>query len=262
MWTLLIGLLFDGAAEAYFLSLGAFDPPFTTYMLAGGSFINDHVDLEYVNLYMVNATLAHEDAELPDRFTGLDWSGFAARGIAFAGGHKDPAGSPIPEQLSKNLLLWSSQDPLRKGLDAILAEQLVHAVSKQRVLELYLNVAQFGPHLYGVCDASWYYFDHAPDRLTKDESAQLMGVLPGPIHTHRAPGGGIDMNPNDPDGWYELKKIRGARDAVAYEIAQNGGDLELARRLGLTEPASQQPDGSGSCRTMPSDVADMIKNGE
>ncbi len=81
---------------------------------------------------------------------------------AYWAGMDDPYGSPIPEQLSKNLLLWPSQDPFRKTADAILAEQLVHAISKKRVLELYLNDAQFGPNVYGICDAAWYYFGEPP----------------------------------------------------------------------------------------------------
>ena len=65
--------------------------------------------------------------------------------LAWSHDLKDPYGSPIPEQLSKNLLLYPSQDPVRKTLDAVLAEELVHTISKQRVLELYLNEAGHPP---------------------------------------------------------------------------------------------------------------------
>ena len=148
----------------------------------GGEHLHDYVSIKYVSRYMIAATIAHEDAQLPTRFTGLDWDQWWSRVTAFLGNHKDPYGSPIPEQLSKNLLLWPGRDPVRKILDALFAEQLVHAVSKQRVLELYLNEAQFGPNIYGVCDATWYYFDEPPDYMSWTDAYELMGVLPSPIH--------------------------------------------------------------------------------
>ena len=74
----------------------------------------------------------------------------------------------------QNLLLWPSRNPIRKTLDAVLAEQLVHAVSRQRVLELYLNEAQFGPNIYGICDAAWYYFNDPPDYMSLKDAYELM----------------------------------------------------------------------------------------
>jgi monofunctional biosynthetic peptidoglycan transglycosylase len=254
-------LFLDLSAEAYFISLNWLNPPETAYMLeSNGKHLHDYVSLKYVSRYMIAATIAHEDAQLPTRFTGLDWDQWWSRVTAYLNHRKDPYGSPIPEQLAKNLLLWPSKNPLRKVLDAVLAEQLVHAIPKQRVLELYLNEAQFGPDIYGVCDATWYYFDEAPDYMSWHDAYELMGVLPSPIHAHRLPGGGIDMNPATPDGLIELGLIRGAEIYVPRDLAIDGG-LELVRQMGITGTAHSQPNGPGSCRTMPRDIRKLIAAG-
>jgi monofunctional glycosyltransferase len=261
-YVLVAVLCLDLAAECYFINLNWTNPPVTAYMLEGGrEHLHDYVSLRYVSRYMIAATLAHEDAQLPTRFTGVDWGQWVSRASAYMKGAKDPYGSPIPEQLSKNLLLWPSQNPLRKTIDAVLAEQLVHAISKQRVLELYLNDAQFGPHIYGICDAAWYYFDDPPDYMSWDDAYQLMGVLPSPIHAHRLPDGGIDMNPATPDGLVELGLIRGARIYVPQELAADGG-LKLVREMGITGQAHSEPNGPNSCRTMPQDIRGLIATGQ
>jgi monofunctional biosynthetic peptidoglycan transglycosylase len=149
------------------------------------------------------------------------------------------------------------EDPIRKTLDAVLAEQLVHAISKQRVLELYLNEAQFGPDIYGVCDATWYYFDEPPDDISLNESYELMGVLPDPIRAHRLPDGGIDMNPTTPDGRIELGLIRNAEFYVPRDLEMDGG-LSLLTEMGITGTAQSEPNGPDDCRTMPPDIRKLI----
>lgn len=257
-YLIVLCLFLDLTAEAYFISLNWVNPPVTAYMLeGGGKHLHDYVSLRYVSRYMIAATIAHEDAQLPTRFTGIDWDQWWSRVTAYLDNREDPYGSPIPEQLVKNLLLWPSKNPIRKALDAILAEQLVHAISKQRVLELYLNEAQFGPDIYGVCDATWYYFDEPPDYMSWNDSYELMGVLPSPIHAHRLPGGGIDMNPATHDGLVELGLIRGAQYYVPRDLEIDGG-LGLVQQMGVTGTAHTQPDGPDSCRTMPPDVRRLI----
>ena len=241
----------DFAAEAYFISLNWVNPPVTAYMLeGGGEHLHDYVSLKYVSPYMIVATIAHEDAQFPTQFTGVDWDQWWSRVTAYLNHSKDPYGSPIPEQLTKNLLLWPSKNPIRKTLDAILAEQLVHAISKQRVLELYLNEAQFGPDIYGVCDATWYYFDEPPDDISLNEAYELMGVLPSPIHAHRLPGGGIDMNPATPDGRIELSLIRG-RSSMCRKTSRLTAASNCSRRWGSPARRSVSRTGpatAGPCR--------------
>src|SRR5271169_6372062 len=74
----------DLAAEAYFISLNWVNPPVTAYMLeGGGEHLHDYVSLTYVSRYMIAATIAHEDAQLPTRFTGVDWDQWWDRVTAY-----------------------------------------------------------------------------------------------------------------------------------------------------------------------------------
>ena len=92
--------------------------------------------------------------------------------------------STITQQLAKNLWLSPSRNPLRKVKEAILTWQLERALGKRRILELYLNVVEFGPRIYGLGAASRRYFGKAPADLTEAEAAQLAASLPRPTAWH------------------------------------------------------------------------------
>jgi len=88
--------------------------------------------------------------------------------------------STITQQLAKNLWLSPSRSPLRKLEEAILTWQLERTLSKRRILELYLNVVEFGPGVYGAGAASQRYFGKAAADLDESEAAQLAATLPNP----------------------------------------------------------------------------------
>jgi monofunctional glycosyltransferase len=88
--------------------------------------------------------------------------------------------STITQQLAKNLWLSPSRNPMRKAREALLTWQLERALSKRRILELYLNVVEFGPGVYGVGAASRRYFGKAAADLDEREAAQLAAALPNP----------------------------------------------------------------------------------
>ncbi len=92
--------------------------------------------------------------------------------------------STITQQLAKNLWLSPSRNPLRKSKEAVLTWELERSLSKRRILELYLNVAEFGPGVYGVGAASQRYFGKAAADLDDHEAAQLAAVLPNPSSWH------------------------------------------------------------------------------
>jgi monofunctional biosynthetic peptidoglycan transglycosylase len=92
--------------------------------------------------------------------------------------------STITQQLAKNLWLSPSRSPLRKVREAILAWQLERTLSKRRILELYLNVAEFGPGLYGTEAAARRYFGKPAAELGPLEAAQLAASLPNPRSWH------------------------------------------------------------------------------
>src|SRR6266700_878086 len=89
--------------------------------------------------------------------------------------------STITQQLAKNLYLSSSRNPLRKVKEAVTALRLELALSKDRILELYLNVAEWGPGIWGVDAASRAYFGAPPSRLDEAQAAALAATLPHPL---------------------------------------------------------------------------------
>ena len=92
--------------------------------------------------------------------------------------------STITQQLAKNLWLTPSRNPLRKAREAILAWQIEQALSKRRILEIYLNVAEFGPGCYGVEAAARRYFGKAAADVGPAEAAQIAASLPNPRLWH------------------------------------------------------------------------------
>ena len=100
--------------------------------------------------------------------------------------------STITQQLAKNLWLSPSRNPFRKVKEALLTRQLESDLSKRRILELYLNVVEFGPGVYGAEAAARHYFGKAASDLTETEAAQLAAGLPRPSR----------WNPASESGYY------------------------------------------------------------
>ena len=92
--------------------------------------------------------------------------------------------STITQQLAKNLWLSPSRNPWRKVKEAILTWQVERALGKRRILELYLNVAEFGPGTYGAEAAARRYFNKPAAGLTVEEAAALAAALPNPTAWH------------------------------------------------------------------------------
>jgi monofunctional biosynthetic peptidoglycan transglycosylase len=104
--------------------------------------------------------------------------------------HEMPRGaSTITQQLAKNVWLSPSRNPIRKLKEAALTWQLERRLSKRRILELYLNVAEFGRGVYGAEAASRRYFGKPAATLTEDEAAQLAAALPSPRVWHPGASG-------------------------------------------------------------------------
>lgn len=103
----------------------------------------------------------------------------ALRGV-WSRRHKVRGASTITQQLAKNLYLSSSRNPLRKIKEALLAWRLEYWLGKDRILELYLNVVEFGPGVWGVEAAAKKYFGKSASRLSPEEAAALAGTLPFP----------------------------------------------------------------------------------
>ncbi len=98
-------------------------------------------------------------------------------------------GSTITMQLARNLFLWRGKSIVRKALEVYLTWRLEHTLPKKRILELYLNLAEWGPGVYGIGEASRQYYGKPPSALTLGESAMLAAILPSPLrwNPQRAP---------------------------------------------------------------------------
>jgi len=122
-----------------------------------------------------------DPAEIADALGVHGARGFwSAVGAAWRHRDRLRGASTITQQLAKNLYLSSSRNPIRKVKEAATALRLELALSKDRILELYLNVAEWGPGIWGIDAASRGYFGAPASRLTEEQAAELAATLPHP----------------------------------------------------------------------------------
>ncbi len=147
------------------------------------------VPLSRISPYAVKAVIIAED----DKFWSHEGFDFGAIQKAI---EKDlqkrrfkAGGSTISQQLVKNLYLTPAKNPVRKLKEAVLTWRLERNLSKRRIIELYLNVAEWGEGIFGIEAAARHYFGKGADALTAREAAALAVVLPGPLRFHPVEGG-------------------------------------------------------------------------
>ena len=239
------------------LSLRWIDPPTTAFMAANpDGAIQQSVPVEHVSRNLLAAVIAHEDQELPYRDGAFDWIDMFGRATTHLRGGEDPSGSTIPQQVAKNIFLTAEPSAWRKALEAGLSSELAMVVDDRRMLELYVNYAQFGPTIYGACAASWYYFDSPPSSLSVGEAVQLVGLLPSPGHVRRAPGGGLDFEVEDGLGWLSRSHVINAQNRVPRHLEEKG--FTPVEDAGVEGLAQDQPESDDDCSEMPDDVAELI----
>lgn len=133
---------------------------------------------------MQRAVIAAED-QLFVQHSGFDWQAIQ-KAMSYNERHNKSrktrirGASTISQQTAKNLFLWSGRNWLRKGLEAYFTVLIECLWPKQRILEMYLNIVEFGDGIYGVEAASRYFFNKPAARLTASEAALLAAVLPNP----------------------------------------------------------------------------------
>ncbi|MGD9949542.1 MAG: monofunctional biosynthetic peptidoglycan transglycosylase [Desulfobulbus sp.] len=142
------------------------------------------VNLEDISPLMPLAVIAGEDQRFPDHW-GFDFRAIS-QALDYNNKHsrKMRGASTISQQTAKNLFLWGERSLLRKGLEAGLTLCMEIVWSKERILEIYLNIAEFGDGIYGVKAASKELFTTSPARLTRRQVALLAAVLPNPRRFH------------------------------------------------------------------------------
>jgi monofunctional biosynthetic peptidoglycan transglycosylase len=165
------------------LPLRWFDPVTTAFMLQDDSgrdrLLHDWQNWEQLGTAPALAVVAAEDQRFADHF-GLDIDSIRNSIDAAQNGEPLRGASTISQQLAKNLYLWPGRSFVRKGLEAWLTLLLESSLPKKRILEIYLNVAEFGPGIYGIAAASRHYFAKPPAELQDAEVALLAAVLPNP----------------------------------------------------------------------------------
>jgi len=140
----------------------------------------DWADWKEISPQIALAVVAAEDQKFPKHF-GFDFQSIGEALEEMEEGVRFRGASTISQQVARNLFLWKEKSFIRKGLEAYITVLMEVLWPKRRILEVYLNVAEFGDGIYGVEAAARRFFGKSPSALTKKESALLAAVLPNPI---------------------------------------------------------------------------------
>jgi monofunctional biosynthetic peptidoglycan transglycosylase len=186
-WTLLIFVVLSVGTVLAFRWL---DPPTSAFMIrermlapssgARAYAIRQHwVDWENTSPYVKVAVIAAEDQNFPAH-SGFDLKSINDALVDRQRGRRVRGASTISQQVAKNLFLWPAQSWARKGLEAYFTVLIETLWPKQRILEVYLNVAEFGRGVFGVGAAADVYFHKRASRLNAYDAALLAAVLPSP----------------------------------------------------------------------------------
>jgi monofunctional glycosyltransferase len=136
--------------------------------------------LSRISSHLQRAVVVAEDASFFVH-EGFDWQGIRDAALHnFEAGEMKRGGSTITQQLAKNLYLSSERSLLRKTREALITRSLEHHLTKERILELYLNVAEWGRGVYGAEAAARHHFGKSAADLTMSEAAWLAAILPSP----------------------------------------------------------------------------------
>lgn len=185
LWSTLIVCLLSATPMVI---LRFYDPPSSSFIELNKRNNNKNIKhtwlaMEDISLYFPNAVIASEDQQFPNHF------GFDIKQIKLVLAERKKKGgsrgaSTITQQTVKNLFLWPDRSFLRKGIEAWLAIWMELIVPKKRILELYINFAQFGKSVFGVGAASQYYFGIHAKELSPQQSALIAASLPTPSRSN------------------------------------------------------------------------------
>jgi monofunctional biosynthetic peptidoglycan transglycosylase len=160
-------------------------PPWTPAMaashLAGAPVAQRWVPIEHVSPWLIRAVIASEDARFCAHH-GVDLGELKAAVEEARTGASPRGASTITMQVVKNVFLWPGRSYLRKAIELPLAVVVDALWPKRRIMEVYLNIAEWGPGLYGIEAAARHWFKKSAAQLNAREAAQLAVVLPDPAH--------------------------------------------------------------------------------
>ena len=162
--------------------------PFTPLMIIRyfemeeGKIDKDWKSLDEIGKNMPLAVVTAEDQKFAEHF-GFDMEAIekAMKYNEKHKGKKVKGASTISQQTAKNVFLWPGRSWIRKGLEVYFTFVIEICWSKERIIEVYLNVIEMGPGVYGAEAAAQYYFNKSASDLTKKEAATIAAILPNPI---------------------------------------------------------------------------------
>ena len=162
--------------------------PFTPLMIIryfemeDGKIDKDWKSLDEIGKNMPLAVVTAEDQKFAEHF-GFDLEAIE-KAVKYNEKHKGKkvkGASTISQQTAKNVFLWPGRSWIRKGLEVYFTFVIEICWSKERIIEVYLNVIEMGPGVYGAEAAAQYYFNKSASDLTKKEAATIAAILPNPI---------------------------------------------------------------------------------
>jgi monofunctional biosynthetic peptidoglycan transglycosylase len=169
------------------------DPPTTAVHMqrrlqAGIRHAPYHKRYEFVPLSQISpnfqhAVIAAEDARFYQHH-GFDWHAMEIAAEDDVEGGRIRGGSTLTQQLVKNLFFGTGRSILRKGAEFTLVPVAELVLGKRRILELYLNVVEWGPGVYGAESACHYWYRTSARSIGREESARLAAILPSPLKRH------------------------------------------------------------------------------
>ena len=139
----------------------------------------DWVSIKKISRHAPQAVVAAEDQNFLTH-NGFDWEAMEKAWENNKKGKRVKGASTISQQTAKNVFLWPARTMLRKGLEAYFTFLIELIWSKERIIEVYLNVIETGEGIYGIQAASQTYFKKPADKLSRNEAALIAAVLPNP----------------------------------------------------------------------------------
>jgi len=144
----------------------------------------NYVPLKDISQHVINAVIVSEDASFFNH-KGFDWfEVYQSLIVNLKKGRFARGGSTLTQQLAKNVFLDGNKSLTRKIREAFLTKKIESLFSKEDILERYLNVVEFGPNIYGIHQASQYYFSKKPSELNILEASYIAFLLPKPKVYH------------------------------------------------------------------------------
>ncbi len=140
----------------------------------------EFVQLNQISLNLQHAVIAAEDGRFY-KHNGFDWHEMQIAAEEDLEGERTRGASTLTQQLVKNLFFGTSRSIVRKGAEASLVPVAEFVLGKQRILELYLNVVEWGPGIYGAESACRVYYRTPARNIGREEAARLAATLPGPL---------------------------------------------------------------------------------